>query len=117
MLLKIKHEYKWGGDKMIEYSNTKLVKFYPLSRHVKFCFIDLELSLKDKEHFESKIKEYIPPIKGVRATKGENQVIYDKSAANIVISIVIPNYLLKSLDEVEENIKTSFIDFYNNITP
>jgi hypothetical protein len=100
---------------MIEFSNTKLLKNYPMSRIVEFDFIDLELSEENKEKIELDVLKYKPPIKGLKLNKELSQIEFNSTIAHIALALRIPHYMAKSTDKIVETVKTSFIDYYNDI--
>jgi hypothetical protein len=101
--------------KMIEFSNTNILKNYPLSRHVQLNFVDSELNKKNKEHFESKLREYNPMIDGLEVNTDLSKIEFDSNSANIVLTLRIPHYLTKYMEDIIKQIKLSFMEYYNDI--
>ena len=100
---------------MIEFSKTKLLKNYPVSRIVELDFIDPDLSEEYKEKIELEMLKYKPPIRGLKLNKEFSQVKFNSNTANIVLALRIPHYMIKDNDKIIGEVKSSFIEYYNDI--
>ncbi|MGB9980066.1 hypothetical protein [Methanobacterium sp.] len=59
--------------------------------------------------------KYKPPIKGLEINKELSQIESTSTISYINLTLRIPHYMSRSLDEITEEVKTNFIAYYNTI--